>query len=174
MANEVFLGFLDPYHAAAKPEWVDFMENLLCGINSLQTCVYTTYAYVSNSWVPRYNSLFALKLSMKYLPKISLRLTDISKYHKFWSAVTGITITRAGFLRAGKRIHVLERYMNTREGISRKDDTLPNRLLTEGRECDPDKRTVPLDTMIDRYYKIKGYNKHGIPTKETLKKLGIE
>ena len=77
-------------------------------------------------------------------------------------------------LKIGRRIQVLERYMNTREGISKKDDTLPGRLLKEGRKNDPKGRTVPLDKMLPRYYRVRGYDKNGIPGDRTLKKLGIE
>ena len=68
------------------------------------------------------------------------------------------------FLEAGDRIHTLERYMNTHEGISKKDDTLPDRLL----------KSIPLAEMIDEYYKKRGFDEDGIPKPETLKKLGIE
>jgi aldehyde:ferredoxin oxidoreductase len=78
------------------------------------------------------------------------------------------------FLQAGDRIHVLERHMNCREGISRKDDTLPDRLLKEGREEDIKNRTVPLEKMLDKYYKLRGYDTNGIPTVDTLNKLGIQ
>jgi aldehyde:ferredoxin oxidoreductase len=64
--------------------------------------------------------------------------------------------------------------MNTREGISSKDDTLPGRLLHEGRKSDPKARTVPLDKMVPKYYKVRGYDRNGIPKDRTLKKLGIE
>jgi len=77
------------------------------------------------------------------------------------------------FRKAGERVHVLERYMNTREGISKKDDTLPRRLLTEGRRCDSEQHTVPLAPMLEKYYKIRGYDADGIPTPRTLQKLGI-
>jgi aldehyde:ferredoxin oxidoreductase len=63
--------------------------------------------------------------------------------------------------------------MNTREGISRKDDTLPPRLLNEPRVGDIKKRTVPLAKMLDKYYKLRGYDKNGIPKEKTLKKFGI-
>ena len=78
------------------------------------------------------------------------------------------------FLQAGDRIHVLERHMNCREGISRKDDTLPDRLLNEVREGDLYKRTVPLEKMLDKYYRLRGYDSNGIPTVDTLEKLGIQ
>jgi aldehyde:ferredoxin oxidoreductase len=77
------------------------------------------------------------------------------------------------FQKAGERVHVLERYMNTREGISKKDDTLPRRLLNEGRKCDPKQRGVPLEGMLKKYYRLRGYDSNGIPKKRTLKRLGI-
>ena len=46
--------------------------------------------------------------------------------------------------------------MNTREGITRRDDTLPDRLLRECRISDPEKRTVPLSKMLPGYYKLRG------------------
>ncbi|MBW1642418.1 MAG: hypothetical protein JRJ76_06230 [Deltaproteobacteria bacterium] len=57
--------------------------------------------------------------------------------------------------------------------MSRKDDTLPKRFLREGRECDPKKTTVPLDKMLDKYYKARGYDKNGIPAPKTMQKLNI-
>jgi aldehyde:ferredoxin oxidoreductase len=63
--------------------------------------------------------------------------------------------------------------MNTREGISRKDDTLPDRFLKETRASDAERKTVPLEKMLDHYYKVRGFDDSGIPTEKTLKKLGI-
>jgi aldehyde:ferredoxin oxidoreductase len=95
-------------------------------------------------------------------------------FAKLFSAVTGIEMPTRKFLEAGDRIHVLERYMNTREGITRKDDVLPDRFIKEAREEDSKQRTVPLDQMLDKYYKLRGYDANGIPTAATLKKLGIQ
>jgi aldehyde:ferredoxin oxidoreductase len=83
-------------------------------------------------------------------------------------------MSTAEFLEAGDRIHVLERHMNCREGISRKDDTLPDRFLKEGRQEDLHERTVPLEKMLDKYYRLRGYDANGIPTVDTLEKLGIQ
>lgn len=63
--------------------------------------------------------------------------------------------------------------MNIREGITKEDDTLPGRFLKEGRISDPGKRTVPLKKMLDKYYRIRGYDSDGVPTKKTLEKLSI-
>jgi aldehyde:ferredoxin oxidoreductase len=103
----------------------------------------------------------------------AISLVDFSIYTGLWNAVTGIPFSGRDFIKAGERIHVLERYMNCREGIRRKDDTLPARLLTEGRASDPEKRTIPLDKMLPRYYRLQGYDSNGVPIPETLKRLGI-
>jgi len=113
-------------------------------------------------------------LPMQYFPALAVRLVDFSLYTKTWTAVTGISISNSEFLKAGERVHVLERYRNTREGISKKDDTLPVRMFNEGRGCDPEGRTVPLGRMLKKYYKIRGFNQNGRPTKETLGKLKIK
>ena len=64
--------------------------------------------------------------------------------------------------------------MNCEEGISRKDDTLPDRFLKEGRGCDSEKRVVPLSIMLDSYYKVRGYDADGRPSQKTLKALGVQ
>lgn len=73
-----------------------------------------------------------------------------------------------------KLIHILERYLNTLDGIDKNADTLPDRLLKEGRKSDIKKSVVPLEKMLKSYYKIKGYDDNGIPPKALLKKLEIE
>lgn len=49
------------------------------------------------------------------------------------------------FLRAGERIHIIERYMNNLEGVRSGDDTLPRRFLQEDRSVYPRKAAVPLN-----------------------------
>jgi aldehyde:ferredoxin oxidoreductase len=101
-------------------------------------------------------------------------MMDISLWPDLWSAVTGIPMDSAGFKRAGERIHVLERHINTREGISRKDDTLPSRFLNEGRKNDPSGASLNIEKMLDAYYRLRGFDSRGIPTAATLKRLGIK
>ena len=67
------------------------------------------------------------------------------------------------FLKTGERIHVLERYMNTREGISKKDDTLPRAAPHRGPEVRPSGRTVPLEKMLKRYYNARGFDRTAFP-----------
>jgi aldehyde:ferredoxin oxidoreductase len=91
-----------------------------------------------------------LKILMQYIPKFSIYLVDFSLYRDFWNSVTGIKIGLREFFRCGERIHVFKRYMNTREGISRKDDTLPGRMMTKARKSDEKRITVPMSPMLDQ------------------------
>jgi aldehyde:ferredoxin oxidoreductase len=152
---------------------VKFFESLNNCINSLQTCLFTMFAYLLEPPLIKYTPAPMLALLMQELPQVAIPLVDFSLYRDFWSAVTGIEVSLKEYLEAGDRITVLERYMNTREGISRVHDTLPERLLKEGRESDPKMRTVPLEKMRASYYKKRGYDQNGIPTPGTLEKLGI-
>ena len=173
-ALEVAFGFLNPFTTRAKARFVQFFENLYAAVNSLHTCQFTAYAYVLEPPVVKYTPKFLLGLCMQYLPAAAILLMDVSIFSKLWRSVTGLPMNQWRMLKAGQRIHVLERYMNTAEGISRKDDTLPGRFLNEGRGCDEQQRTVPLQPMLDDYYRLRGYDLHGVPKSNTLRKLGIQ
>ncbi|MHA1304542.1 MAG: aldehyde ferredoxin oxidoreductase family protein, partial [Candidatus Heimdallarchaeaceae archaeon] len=173
-AIDNFYGLLKGESKRAKPQFVWYMENLNAAINSLQICVFTLYAYILESPIAKYLPKPILKLAMRYFPKLAIKVMDVGIYSGFYEAVTGIPLSQAQFLRAGERIHVLERYMNTLIGVSRNDDTLPARFLQEGRESDPHKYPVPIDEMIDKYYTIRGYSIRGIPKAKTLSKLKID
>ena len=78
---------------------------------------------------------------------------------------------------AGERIVCLERCFNVREGFDRKDDTLPQRMLTEPLKnagWATGQIVGKQDTLLDEYYSYMGYSKKGIPTEERLKKLHLE
>ena len=78
----------------------------------------------------------------------------------------------------GKRIITLERCFNAREGIARKDDVLPKRLMTEKLPEGPKKDAVvspeEMKKMQDEYYAYFEWGDDGLPTTQTLKKLGLE
>ena len=70
------------------------------------------------------------------------------------------------------------RIFNGREGLSRKDDYLPDKLFkplqgtgpTAGRVYSQDE----LEFAIDEYYRLSGWDRTtGVPSAETLNKLGI-
>jgi aldehyde:ferredoxin oxidoreductase len=77
---------------------------------------------------------------------------------------------------AGERVMCQERLFNMREGLTRKDDTLPDRLLKEPKPDGPTKgAVVPLEELKDSFYSAMGYDvTTGNPSAEVLKRLGIE
>lgn len=173
VAQEVMLGLLDPASHRGKARWVKFFEDLTCCVNALQTCQFTMYAYVLEPPLAKYTPRPLLAMLMQHLPRLAIPLVDYSLYTGLFNAVTGLGLSQAQFLRAGERIHVLERHMNCREGIDHRHDRLPARLLEQGRASDPEGLTVPLDRMLPAYYRLRGYDQQGVPTAETLQRLEI-
>ncbi|MBF0105144.1 MAG: aldehyde ferredoxin oxidoreductase family protein [Deltaproteobacteria bacterium] len=173
-AMETFFKLLKPYTIRAKADFVHFFENLNCCVNSMHTCQFTAFAYTLEVPMTKYTPDAVLGCLMQNIPEIAVNLVDFSIYTNLYKTVTGIKISNSEFIGAGNRIHLLERLMNTREGITKKDDTLPDRMLFEGRECDPEERAVPLEALLKNYYKQRGYDANGIPTRKVLSKFGIE
>ncbi len=86
----------------------------------------------------------------------------------------GGTWTEERLIEIGERIWNLERIFNLNAGFTRKDDTLPNRILKEAAKSGSGKGQVAqLDKMLPDYYRIRGWNSSGIPTKQTLKRLAL-
>lgn len=91
------------------------------------------------------------------------------------SKLMGYEFTIEDFRKTGERIYNLERAFNVREGITRKDDTLPARLLEEPLPEGPaEGQVVNLDPLLDTYYEFRGWDKNGIPTPERLRELGLD
>ena len=80
------------------------------------------------------------------------------------------------FRKAGERIYNLARAFNVREGCSRRDDTLPRRLLEEPLPDGPAQgQVVKLEPLLDAYYDFRGWDKAtGKPTEVKLKELGLD
>jgi len=92
-------------------------------------------------------------------------------------AVTGYDFTPE-LLAIGERIYTLERLILNREGIRRKDDMMPERIMKEAVPSGPIKgqRLTPemYDRMLDEYYEVRGWDSDGVPTDETIEKLGLK
>src|SRR5512144_1641858 len=74
----------------------------------------------------------------------------------------------------GERIWNLERQFNNAAGFTAKDDNLPPRLTKEAAKTGPAKGLVnQLDKMLPEDYEVRGRNREGVPTKETLTRLGL-
>jgi len=91
------------------------------------------------------------------------------------NAVTGRDLNPEMFQKTGLRIVNLERLFNIREGLGRKDDFLPKRLIAEPLPDGPNQgQTVPMDELLDEGYRALGWDSQGVPLKETLRELELE
>ncbi len=94
-------------------------------------------------------------------------------------AVTGLKYTPEEVQAVGERINNLAKAFNVREGFTRDDDTLPDRLMTEPLKEGASKGHFiskdDLKQMLDEYYTERGWDINtGVPTREKLKELGLE
>jgi aldehyde:ferredoxin oxidoreductase len=135
---------LDPFTTKGKGEFVAKMQNLMSMFDSLKCCKFVLFGGVT--------------------------VEPLVKYLNF---VTGWNVNVSEFLRTGERIFNLKRLYNIRCGISRKDDTLPSRILTHRRGGGTN-HLPALNIMLHDYYKYREWDEFGIPTKEKLKELGLD
>src|ERR671931_526497 len=98
-------------------------------------------------------------------------------YARIVGAVTGWDTTVEELERVGERIVNLERLFNVREGVRRRDDVLPWKVMHEpipegpsaGLYCPPDE----LGAMLDAYYALRGWDRDGVPTPSRLAALEL-
>ncbi len=77
-------------------------------------------------------------------------------------------------LEIGERIWNLERNFNNAAGFSAADDKLPERLVKDAAKTGPAKGLAnQLDKMLPEYYQLRGWTADGVPTNETLSRLGL-
>jgi benzoyl-CoA reductase subunit BamB len=90
----------------------------------------------------------------------------IHNYPKFISSATGMDVDEEGLKEIYRRNRTLLRSINVRRGMRRSDEVPP--------EDHWKKRYPELEAkLLDGYYKFKGWNNDGIPTKQTLHDLGM-
>ena len=134
---------LDPSVDEGKAGWVKRLQDLAAALDSAGICLFTFRALA----VPDYAAMVA--------------------------AVTGLPVDGESLLQAGERTWNLQRLFNTGAGFSRKDDTLPPRLLEEpistGSAAGRVWRREPL---LTEYYRVRGWDEEGRPTQEKLAALG--
>ena len=138
----------NPLSEEGKGELVAWHENQQAFKNSMEICLFSIY-----TWMCSVPPLLA----------------------QYYNAVTGLNISEDDVLKIGERIINTERAFNIREGLTRKDDTLPDRMLKEPMPDGPGKgQVVRLDIMLDDYYRFRGWDKDsGLPTKKKLIELGL-
>jgi aldehyde:ferredoxin oxidoreductase len=146
VASEVF-GIpvkTDPLVTEGKADLVKAFQDATAVFDSAGVCVFTTFAWTLADLQPQLAAACSSEFTLEELGKI------------------------------GERVWNMEREFNNRAGFTNKDDSLPKRLMTEAAKTGPAKGLVSgLDKMLPEYYKARGWDKEGRPTKETKARLGL-
>jgi aldehyde:ferredoxin oxidoreductase len=116
----------------------------------------------------------SVKWSFIFCDFYSVSFPNMAKYY---SAVTGIQSSEEHLRMIGRRIWNLTRAFNVREGFTRKDDTMPERMEKEPlRDGKPKGHVVPradFEKMLSEYYKLWSWDDKGRPTKNALDEVGL-
>jgi aldehyde:ferredoxin oxidoreductase len=141
-----------PYTENGKGELVKWHEDLVAVKNSMQICLFALYPWM----VPSRSVPDALS--------------------ELYYGVTGIRLTEEQLLSTGERIVNIERAFNIREGLTRKDDTLPERMLKVPYPDGPAKgQVVHLEKMLHDYYQFRDWDgATGFPRRRKMMELGLK
>jgi aldehyde:ferredoxin oxidoreductase len=135
---------IDRFQVQGKSSFVILHQNVSAAIDSLVVCKFTN-----------------MGVADEYFARVL-------------SAVTGIQYATGEMIQVGERVWNLERLYNLREGFTKKDDTLPARLLQDAPTDGPSKGwVVQLEPMLKEYYRSRGWDESGVPKPAKLAALGL-
>ncbi len=134
---------IDRDKTEGKAGLVKLYQDLSAAMDSMAVCRFTNFA-----WTP-------------------------DDYAEMLSASSGLEMNGKELLELGERIYNLERLFNNREGFTSKDDQLPPRFSKPLPEGNSRNRVAQIDVMLPEYYKLRGWDEEGNPTKKTLERLEI-
>ncbi|KXA92712.1 hypothetical protein AKJ66_03670 [candidate division MSBL1 archaeon SCGC-AAA259E22] len=89
----------------------------------------------------------------------------------------GFDLSTEEVVTIGERIHNLARMFNVREGFDRDSDSVPERFTEPMKEGPIEGQAISpedFEKLLSEYYSIRGWNEKGVPTQETLERLGIK
>ncbi|MBM3482531.1 MAG: aldehyde ferredoxin oxidoreductase family protein [Alphaproteobacteria bacterium] len=134
----------DPHVTEGKAELVKAFQDATSVVDSSGLCVFTTFGWTLEDIAPQIDA----------------------------ACEGGWTVEK--LLEVGERVWNLERKYNLAAGFSKKDDTLPARILKDAAKTGPAKGMVNgLKDMLPKYYEVRGWTSEGVPTNQTLERLGV-
>jgi aldehyde:ferredoxin oxidoreductase len=134
----------DPLVTEGKADLVKAFQDATSVFDSAGVCVFTTFAWTLADLQPQLDAACEGDWTMEKLALV------------------------------GERIWNMERLFNNAAGFTAKDDDLPPRLKNEPAKTGPAKGLVNgIDKMRPEYYQARGWGADGVPTKDTLTRLGL-
>lgn len=176
---------IDAQTPHSKADFTMMFQDLMEMISATGQCLFTSYAFFPGFLITRPNGAIATAAN-KLLPHLGWAIRLMNKFPrvlafhlpvfhhtKMMQKAVGMPMTFGKYLQTGERGFNLERAVNVRFGVSAAKDSLPKRLTDVPQDPNDPRTRVPLEQMKKIYYQARGWDKSGIPTCRTLKKLKI-
>ncbi|MBW2313744.1 MAG: aldehyde ferredoxin oxidoreductase C-terminal domain-containing protein, partial [Deltaproteobacteria bacterium] len=171
---------INPMNLKLKADIPVVQQNLACAINSMVLCIFTTYGMIPkqvhemnpNSMTYKIITTLFENSGPLMRKAMGMKGKPMMWFEKWLTFITGQTFSSGHLQEIGERIFNLERMFNMREGMTAADDTLPPRILNEP-TFDGMASGHPLGQLLPKYYKNRGWDAGGVPTKKTLDRLGL-
>lgn len=176
---------IDAQTPHSKADFTMMFQDLMEMISATGQCLFTSYAFFPGFLITRPNGAIATAAN-KLLPHLGWAIRLMNKFPqglafhlpvfhhtKMMQKAVGMPMTFGKYLQTGERGFNLERAVNVRFGVSAAKDSLPKRLTDVPQDPNDPRTRVPLEQMKKIYYQARGWDKNGIPTGRTLKRLKI-
>ena len=177
---------VDAQTPKSKADFTMMFQNLMETISASGQCLFTSYAFFPAFLLTKPNGIItrtvntvathigpAVRLINK-CPRIAALHLPVFHHTKMIKLATGMYMDFGKYIQIGERGYTMERYINCKFGISAANDKLPKRLTDVPQDPGNPKTRVPLETMKKTYYAARGWDKNGIPTEATLRRLKIK
>jgi len=138
----------------------------------------TSYKKAQAAIYHQHESVLLDMLQLCRFVRFGTEIITLQTLSSLYSMATGIEVDEESMMTAAERVYNVERAFLVRVGTNRKDDVLVGKWAAEpvptgvhkGETIDPEKWKV----MLDEYYRLRGWDKNGVPTPDKLKELGLE
>jgi len=177
---------VDTQTPKAKADFTMLFQDLMETISASGQCLFTSYAFFPGFLLTKPNGFITQTVNkvathvggvvrlINKCPRVAALHLPVFHHTKMIKLATGMYMDFGKYIQIGERGYTMERLVNTRFGVSAANDKLPKRLTDVPQDPKDPKTKVPLETMKKTYYAARGWDKNGIPTEATLRRLKIK
>lgn len=177
---------VDAQTPKSKADFTMLFQDLMETISASGQCLFTSYAFFPGFLLTKPNGIItqtvnkaathvggAVRLINK-CPRVAALHLPVFHHTKMIRLATGMYMDFGKYIQIGERGYTMERYINCKFGVTSANDKLPKRLTDVPQDPNNPKTKIPLETMKKTYYAARGWDKNGIPTEATLRRLKIK
>ena len=177
---------MDSQTPKAKADFTMLFQDLMETISASGQCLFTSYAFFPAFLLTKPNGVITKTVNavaphiggavrfINKCPRIAALHLPVFHHTKMIQLATGMYMDFGKYIAIGERGYTMERYINCKFGITAANDKLPKRLTDVPQDPNNPKTKIPLETMKKTYYAARGWDKNGIPTEATLRRLKIK